>query len=186
MLLPTTVGSTAHPNLILVGNKGGTFYLIDRNNMGKFNATADHVVQETTLGRAFSSPVYFNGHLYVTPNGAAAEEFSISHGVINPTPLSHSAVVFTYPGANASLSANGTTNGIIWEIDNKNANTLLAYSASGYNKLLFSAVLDSSVKFAAPTVADGQVFAASADKLYLFGLKQVSLRLLLRRRPAEK
>jgi hypothetical protein len=47
MLLPSSVGSVAHPDLLLGGSKAGTVYLIDRNNLGKFGTT-DDVVQEVT------------------------------------------------------------------------------------------------------------------------------------------
>ena len=46
LLLPDSVGSAAHPHLMVGGGKIGTIYLIDTDNMGKYNPTADQIVQE--------------------------------------------------------------------------------------------------------------------------------------------
>ena len=45
-MLPDSAGNAAHPHLLLGGGKQGTLYLIDRDNMGKFDPNTDHVVQE--------------------------------------------------------------------------------------------------------------------------------------------
>ena len=44
LLFPDSAGSTAHPHLLAGGGKAGTYYLIDRDNMGKFNPSTDNIV----------------------------------------------------------------------------------------------------------------------------------------------
>jgi len=48
VLLPDSAGNAAHPHLMFLGGKEGRVYLIDRDNLGKFDSTVDHVVQEQT------------------------------------------------------------------------------------------------------------------------------------------
>src|SRR5262249_56426293 len=47
MVLPDSVGSAAHPHLLVGSGKEGRIYLIDRDNMGHFDPNTDHVVEET-------------------------------------------------------------------------------------------------------------------------------------------
>src|SRR5271163_2813136 len=47
MLLPDSMGSAAHPHLLVGCGKEGTIYLVDRDNMGKYNVNNDNqIVQE--------------------------------------------------------------------------------------------------------------------------------------------
>jgi len=168
LLLPTSVGDAAHRNLLLAGGKGGEFYLIDTSNMGKYNATTDHVVQEIDLGDSLTTPAYFNGRLYVTSNGGASKVYPISNAHIGAA-ISGTSTNFGYPGANPTVSANGTSDGIVWEI-NTIGDLLEGYNAANYDKPIFQFKLDSTVKFTPVTIANGLVYAATADKLYIFGL----------------
>ena len=62
VLLPAAAGSAAHPNLLVVGGKSGTLYLIDADTgkMGEFNPTTDNVVEElATPARILGSPHLF-------------------------------------------------------------------------------------------------------------------------------
>src|SRR5712692_1431433 len=56
MLLPDAVGSAAHPHLMVETGKTGRLYLIDRDNLGKFNTRYDHIVQIVTLAGAGTTP----------------------------------------------------------------------------------------------------------------------------------
>jgi outer membrane protein assembly factor BamB len=66
-LLPDSVGSSAHPHLLVGSGKEGRIYLIDRDNMGGFNSSTDNVVQElgpNTISGSFGTGAYFNGAIY--------------------------------------------------------------------------------------------------------------------------
>jgi hypothetical protein len=193
LLLPDSVGSTAHPQLMVGAGKEGRIYLIDRNNMGHFSSTTDHVVQETnntTITGSFDTPAYFNGAIYYVggsnignPNDVG-KTFSIANGQMSLTPTSQGPDHYAYPGATPSISANGTSNGIVWALD-RGTNQLRAYNATGFNTELYTsaqaannrdALTGSVIKFAVPTVADGLVFVGTSDALNVYGLfPQVTL-----------
>ncbi len=84
-------------------------------------------------------------------------------------------------GATASLSANGTTNGIIWDIDNTNYGTgpavLHAYDAMNLATELYNSSQAGSrdtaglaLKLNAPTIAGGKVFVGTSNELDIYGL----------------
>ena len=71
ILLPDQTG--AHPHLAVATGKPGYLYVVDRDQMGHFNAAGDtQIVQKIDVGGAvFSTPIYFDGRLYVSPNGGS-------------------------------------------------------------------------------------------------------------------
>ena len=187
LLLPASVGSTAHPLLLVGAGKEGRIYLIDANNMGHFDPGADLVVQETndtTISGSFDTPAYFNGNIYYVGGSNignandVGKTFSISNGHMSLTPTSEGPDSYSYPGATPSVSANGTSNGVVWALD-RGTNQLRAYNASGLNAELYTsaqaannrdALTGSVLKFSLPTVADGLVFVGTSDALNVYGL----------------
>jgi hypothetical protein len=118
---PTRVGSAAHPHLIVGAGKEGKIYLVDRDNMGHYNAANDNqIVQEIpgAIGSAFSSPAYFNNQIYYQGSGDVMKAFLITNGVIVTTPISPGPrpASVRYFGGTPVISANGTNNGIAWTI----------------------------------------------------------------------
>ncbi len=178
-LLPDSVGNAAHPHLLVGSGKEGRIYLIDRDNMGKFNATTDHVVQEQASGinGSLDTAAYFNGSFYyVSGYGGTAEAFSIGNAAFSPAPTSQAAETFTFPGDTLSVSANGNSNGIVWGID-RNGNELIAYDATNLKKRLYTSndagsrdLLGIANKFVPPTVANGQVYVGTTKSLVMYGL----------------
>jgi hypothetical protein len=188
LLLPDSVGSTAHPQLMAGAGKEGRIYLIDRNNMGHYSPTTDNVVEETnnfTITGSFDTPAYFNGAIYyvggpdVGNPSDVGKTFSISKGQMSLTPTSQGPDHYAFPGATPSISANGTSNGIVWALDH-GTNQLRAYNAAtGFNTELYTsaqaannrdALTGSVVKFSVPTVADGLVFVGTSNALNVYGL----------------
>ena len=125
-LLPAFPG-TAHPNLAVAADKSGTIYLIDVDNMGGFNAGGpDRVLQEFTAnphGLIYSSPVYFDGKVYIQGVGDVIKAFALKLDpatntmMLDETPVSQGTTVSGFPGEVQSVSANGTTNGIVWSAE---------------------------------------------------------------------
>src|SRR5262249_30802280 len=131
MLLPDAVSGGKH--LIVETGKTGRLYLINRDNMGKFNTRYDHIEQIVTLaGTAqtpgvWGNPAFFQagpntGLIYYWGSSAPGQAFRITDGVINPVPVSKTAINFGFPGAQPSISSNGTTgsSAIMWvnRVDN--------------------------------------------------------------------
>jgi hypothetical protein len=171
LILPPSVGSASHQNLIFTGGKEGRDYLLDQNNLGKFNATADAVVQSKAgLGSIYSPPAYFNGKIYVAPNGGSPETFNVGNAFFAPFHSSVASENVGFPGATVSISGNGNTNDIAWIVDLAD-NQLQAFSANGFNQELFAGSLGASAnKFTPPTIADGEVFVGTQSSLVIFGL----------------
>lgn len=176
MVLPDSVGSAAHPHLVVGVGKQGIIWLLDRDNMGKFTPTApDHVLQEVQLGSgAWSNPAYFNGRIYFHGVNGRLKAYTISNGVLSSSAVAQGVTTYAYPGATPSISSNGTSDGIIWDI--QSGGVLHAYDASTLAELYNSNQtagdqLGSYVKFTTPTIADGKVFVGTANSLAIFGLR---------------
>jgi hypothetical protein len=177
ILLPDSVGSTAHPHLMIGAGKQGRTYLLDRDNMGKYDPTTDHVVQEQDgLYASFGVPAYFNGSIYYVGVGNVARAYGIANAALSADPTSTSLDRYSYPGATPSISANGTTNGIVWQLE-RGSGVLHAYDATNYGTTLYGSeqagsrdTLGQVIKFTTPTVADGHVFVGTANRLVRYGL----------------
>ncbi|HMK86319.1 MAG TPA: immunoglobulin domain-containing protein [Steroidobacteraceae bacterium] len=182
MLLPdmTDAGGTTR-HLAVGAGKDGNLYVVDRDNMGKFNASSDSIWQEldgVLPNGIFSTPAYFNSTVYYCPQGGSLMAFPISKAMLASSPASQTSTQFAYPGTFPVVSANGTTNGIVWAYENTSPAVLHAYSAANlatelYNSNQASGGRDqfgSGNKFIAPVVADGKVFAATTNSVAVFGL----------------
>jgi hypothetical protein len=161
--------------------KDGNIYLVDRDNMGKFNSAKNNIWQEVDgqLGGAiFSSPAYYNGNLYYGAVGATLRAFSIVAAKASGTPTSQSTTTFTRPGTSPAVSANGTTNAIVWAHENTSPAVLHAYDATNlahelYNSNQATGARDqfgTGNKFITPTIAGGKVFVGTTNSVGIFGL----------------
>jgi PQQ-like domain len=172
ILLPDQTGM--HPHLAIATGKPGYLYVVDRDQMGHFNAAGDtQIVQKISVGSSvFSTPVYFNGRLYVSPNGQSINAFSVAAGQLSASPVSQSARTFGM--AFLAASSNGTTGGIVWALQGA---TLYAYDASDLTKELYDSTQapgnrdapGPAGKFVVPTVANGRVYVATQSELDVYG-----------------
>ena len=166
--------------------KNGTNYLLDQNNLGhqsKNSVSDTNIVQEflATLpdDRMGQSSVVWigpaNEYIYMSTEGTNTLTYTFNGSTIQTTPTALTAAKQGNPGG-ISLSANGSSNGILWVIYMNN-NLLYAYNATNMPTALWSstnnAARDSfanSVKFVSPTIADGKVFVATTNAVVAYGL----------------
>jgi hypothetical protein len=200
VLLPAqTLASGATLNPLVQVGKYGSIAILDRNNLGGFNITADQVVQEvktpamgtSTWGAGiWGSPAYWNQNLYFGGTNPGASNsltaYSFVNGVISAAPTSQSPETFAYPGPSPSVSSSGTTNGIVWALktDARLTNgpeVLLAYDATNLANTLYSSNTDLlrdnpgvGVTYAVPTIANGKVYVGSASGISVYGLLAAS------------
>ena len=190
-------GSSTYPHEVLGGGKDGNVFVVNRDSMGGYNNQSNNVVQTVHIGTSqfdniFSTPVYWNGLVYFHSNGDVLRAFSWTAGAAGGQQLSSNSVanghtVFNQHGATPSLSANGNSDAIIWEIDDSAYNTnnpsasgpavLHAYNATNIaNELYNSADAGSrdqaglALKLAVPTIANGRVFVPTGSELDIYGL----------------
>jgi len=198
LILPGSVGSAAHPNLAVATGKVAILYLLDigapapgGTKMGKFNSSSNNDVQEvvpvpppnTTLldGGNYGVPAYWNGNIYTTGQNFPLSQFSIANGVIATPQSAASSNMFPPRGGIPSVSANGTTGGVVWVVDytgwqNNTPAVLDAYDATNVGSLLYSSpssganAAGPAVKWSVPTVANGKVYVGGKFVFTVFGL----------------
>ena len=181
MLLPdqTDANGTVH-HLAVGAGKDANLYVVDRDNMGKFDPSSDSTIYQQLTGALpggiWGNPAYFNNHVYFGPVGGAVRSFEISDAKL--TPSSSTTHTFGYPGITPSISANGSSNAILWAVENTNPAILHAYDATNlatefYNSGQAAAGRDNvgaGNKFIAATIANGQVFVGTTNSVGVFGL----------------
>jgi hypothetical protein len=180
VLLPDAAGSLAHRRLLVSAGKEGRIYLIDRDRMGRFRAGADDQLVQSlngAIGPLFGGPAYFNNTLYFAPEFDTLKAFSISDAHIGASPSSQSSQRFGYVGAVPAVTANGSSDGIVWAIEGSFGGTLHAYDASNLAIELYNSQMNSSrdalgsfLPFSAPAIVDGRVFIGADNTLVVFGL----------------
>jgi len=166
-------------NLLVGGGKDGVLHLVRTTDLGHLgDSTAVQNWQATSSH--IHSLNYWNGNLYLWGQSDYMRVYSFNGTEFDTTPkykLSIQAI--GHPGGSLSLSANGTTNGILWAATNSAGpatlgawhNTepgiLYAYNASNMN-LLWTNQQNASrdtcnnyAKFQPPTIANGMVYLSS-------------------------
>jgi hypothetical protein len=181
VLLPDQQSTT--PHLLLAAGKEGVIYLVNRDDMGQFNQNGDNTVQEldTDLGQVYSDPIYWNGMVYyIGTNGHSLQGYSLTDGVLSTGPVVQS-IAMSDRGL-PSLSANGTSNGIIWLLRGptyaaplltafNTANLAITYSSN--QALNNRDTVGPVAHFATPTIANGKVYVGTTTQLVIYGLMSI-------------
>jgi len=179
--LPDRGGNMRH--LVVGAGKDGNIYVVDRDNMGRFNPAANVIWQQVNGalgGPVFSSPAYFSGTLYYGAAGTTLKAFAITNAQLANTPASQTAATFPYPGASPVISANGKSNAIVWTHENSTSGNavLHAFDATNLAHELYNSnqatgsrdQFGAGNKFITPVVADGKVFVGTTASVAIFGL----------------
>jgi hypothetical protein len=189
VILPTAVASALHQNIALATGKIGKLYLLDQGNLGQYNPV-DNVLQTVVVrlnlsgldDGIFGQPAYWNGNIYVVEVSDFLRQYTIQNGVLSNTSVSNSGTTYYLRGATPAVSANGTSNGIVWVLDQTGWETnlppvLRAYDATNLANQLYSSPANGSgaagpgVKFTVPTVANGKVYVGTQNGISIFGLR---------------
>jgi outer membrane protein assembly factor BamB len=183
LLLPDLTDSTKTVRHLAIGaGKDGNIYLVNRDSMGKFNSANNSQIWQQVSGALpggiWSTAAYFNGIVYFGEVGDTLKAFAISNAQLAAAPQSQSASQFAYPGTAPSVSANGTSNAIVWAHENSSPAVLHAYDATNLGHELYNSnqaagnrdQFGVGNKFITPTVADGKVFVGTPASVAVFGL----------------
>src|SRR5439155_24819202 len=120
-----------HRNLLIGGARQGVLHVIDRDNMSRFMADGDQILQTMPLTagpacitcRIFSTPAFWEGKLYVVASRDVLKQYTLANGALSSLPALQAGDVFGFPGATPAISSNGATNGIVWALDTSNNGT---------------------------------------------------------------
>jgi Immunoglobulin I-set domain len=180
LLLPDVVDANGNTRHLAVGSgKDAIIYVVDRDNMGKFNSTADNIYQQISgqIGGVWSKPSYFNNTVYYGAVGDHLKAFPITNALLAGTPATQSSESFAYPGTTPSISANGTSNAIVWAVENNSTGVLHAYNATNLTTELYNSNQAannrdqfSDNKYVTPMVANGKVYVGTPNSVVVFGL----------------
>ena len=178
IVLPPEAGNDVYPQLALGAGKDGIIHLLDCDDLGQYNPIEDINVQSLqAIDGSFGTPAYWNYTLYYVANGDVLKSFTCSNASISTSPTAVGPENYGFPGASPSISANGTSNGILWTIQASSAAILRAYDATNVADEIYNSTqegtrdaLGGSVKFTVPTVANGKVYVPTASAVAVFGL----------------
>ncbi|HTX74604.1 MAG TPA: hypothetical protein VMD29_00270 [Terracidiphilus sp.] len=181
-LLPDMQDASGNTWQLAVGaGKDGKIFVVNRNAMGKYNASSNSAVYQEVDGALqglWSGPAYFNNTVYYCGWGDDLSAFPITNARLATTPSAKSANAFGYPGTTPSVSANGTQNGIVWAVENANPAVLHAYDATTLTELYNSNQagtrdqFGNGNKFITPLIVNGEVFVGTPNGVAEFGLLQ--------------
>jgi hypothetical protein len=186
VLLPPLIDASGQTRELAVGaGKDANLYVVDRNNLGKYDPYYDEVFQQATGALSqgvYSSPAWFNGQLYYGAVGASLKAFAFTNGGFAAPPASQSLNAFPYPGTTPSISANGPANAIAWAAENDANAVLHAYDANNLATELYNSnqaangrdQFGAGNKFIVPTVANGKVYVGTTAGVGVFGLLCIS------------
>ena len=170
LVLPDQPGPYIHE--LVAGGKQGFVYVLDRDNLGMYSTGSDAVIQEFNLVPGtqqdsstdvylLSSPAYWNNTVYFAPDALPLMAFPLSNGSLG-TPLTTGKYV---GGHSPSISANGTTNGLLWLISGPQ---LVAFNATTLQPLYNTNQatggrdkLGTAAHFVTQIVANGKVYVAT-------------------------
>ncbi len=182
ILLPDQPGP--FPHLLVGAGKLQRAFVINRDQMTSDNQhfdstnSVENVVQVMPLGGgSFDTPAYFNEKIYYVASKDVIRSYSISNGTLIPDlPDTAGSRTFAFPGATPVVSANGDSDGVVWAIQNAQPAVLVAWDANDLSTELYNSSLTpgdqltDGVKFVAPIVANGKVYAGSHNAVSVFGL----------------
>ena len=172
-------GTGTMVSLVVGAGKDTNVYVLDRSNMGGFNPSMDSIYQQMSgalPGGTWSSPAWFNGSLYYGGVGDNLKAFAFTGGLFSLA--SKSANAFAFPGTTPSVSANGSSNGIVWAVENQGTAVLHAYNANNVATELYNSSqaaggrdqFGAGNKYIVPTIANGRVYVGTTSGVGVFGL----------------
>jgi hypothetical protein len=181
MVLPDLSDGSGHTLHLAVGaGKDTNLYVVNRDSMGKFSSSSNNIFQELPgllSGGVYAMPVYFHGTVYYGSVGSPIRAFQISNGKLSSIVTVQTANSFGYPGTTPSVTANGTSNAILWAVENGGTAVLHAYDATTLNELYNSNQASggrdqfgAGNKFITPMIVNGKVFVGTTNGVAVFGI----------------
>jgi hypothetical protein len=181
LVLPDLTDSSGTVHHLAVGaGKDQNIYVVNRDSMGKYSAQNNNALYQeidAPIGGVWSMPAYFNNTIYYGAVSDTLKAFPIVNAKLATSASVKSANTFAYPGTTPAVSANGTTNGIVWAVENSSPAVLHAFDATTLKELYNSNQaannrdhFGSGNKFITPMEVNGMVFVGTPNAVAVFGL----------------
>jgi len=185
-VLTNVTSGSGTVGVVMGGGKDGTLYILNQAALGGYNGTPFQVIP--TGYHIFSTVAMWNDTIYLgtTTFSAGSPAPLISYALqtsTNPSQFVQQAQTtspasFGFPGPSPAISATGTTNGVVWALDNSQYCTkqsagcgpavLHAYDATSLVELWNSSMAaggadaaGNAVKFTVPSIANGKVYVGT-------------------------
>jgi outer membrane protein assembly factor BamB len=185
VLLPDQPG--AHPHLVVIGGKGATLYLLDRDQLGKFHSEGDtSALQKISVAAdLLCAPAFWQNHLFVQSDKDALKDYTFKNGQFSAQPVAQTSTTFA-AAATPTVSSDGARNGIVWTVETRPFGfsnqvppaVLHAYDAANMAHELYSSSQDPSrdgagpsLRFTIPTVVNGRVYVGAIKEVDVYGLR---------------
>ncbi len=179
LVLPDQPGP--HPHLLLQPTKSAAIYVLDRDEMGRYHAQGDAIVQRLDTRESYGAMAYWNGHVFFAASDDYLRDYAIENGKLSPHKSSN--MKFENPGATPSISADGHQNSIVWAISTRvwngreKAAVLYAFDARDVAQPIYSSEQNSArdraveaTRFSIPVVANGRVYFGTRSEVEVYGL----------------
>jgi hypothetical protein len=191
LLLPSLPGTSL--SLAVGGGKDGRLFVLNRANLGGYDPNVNNVVQ-TIAGNnpIFGSPIYWAGpsgqYLYIWGVNDVLRQYAWNPAAaqFQTPPVASSSASAFFPGGMMALSANGSSNGILWATTTYQnpddygtiPGVLHAYDASNVSTELWNSRQNLSrddfgiyAKFCPPMIANGKVYLSTFSNIFaVYGL----------------
>ncbi len=168
--LPNTSPVT---HLVLGGGKDGSLYVLNRDALG--GSGDSHAWQMIAFGHGiFSTGAYWNNNFYLRGIYGPLEAYALNPATAKFSAATVSNQTYGFPSSSPAVSAMGTSDGIVWDIDDHLYCThqssgcgpavLHAFNATTLSTELWNSSTNSqdaagnAVKFTVPTIANGKVY----------------------------
>ena len=179
--------TTGPAHLLFGGGKTGDVYLLNRDNMGGYNASNNNQILSDVVHAAggtgkgdkgiWPKGAYWQNQIYYVGTGDVPKAYRVYNGQLSPNPISEGNFVFAYPGGLPAISSNGDSNGIVWIVWEATPiqaqSVLYAFEADNLSVQLYNSTGTTTglgVQFGVPTVANGRVYVGTAGELDVYGL----------------
>ncbi len=183
VLLPDLYDNQGALHHLAVGaGKDGNIYVVNRDDMGKFDPDQDNIYQEIPGALpegVWGAPAYYNNIVYFGGVDDALKAFSITDAMLSTSPTSQTRTIFPYPGTTPSVSSNFGSDAIVWAVENNDPAVLHAYDAANLANELYNSNQAGSRdqfgpgnKFITPVIVNGKVFIGTQTGIAEFGLLQ--------------
>ena len=180
-----------HPHVLVTAGKEGRILVLNRDSLGgNLRGTASNTTALQDISNViptgvgfWSTPAYWNGHVYLWAEKNVPMMFDMNTGVMSTTPTSKSPVTAQFPDPSFSVSSNGTQDGIAWAVRSDQFGpgggpaVLYAWNATDLTSTIYESDTNSTRdaagranKFSIPVVTNGKVYVATEGEVDVYGL----------------